>query len=141
MNLAPIIARLVDQCPEFFSIESATGVNTIEREGYPCAGVHPLSEHAKGGTMVPGCIKQEVTVEFGVLIAAHAMEPTTGLDPLEDARGSVSAALLGYKRPEWLDPIEFVAGDIIAIESSKTLWRDIYRTRILYTAQITRDAT
>ena len=138
MNLAPIIARLVAECPEFFSIESATGINTIEREGYPTAGVHPLSERPDGGTMVAGCIKQEVVVDFAVIIAAHAMEPTTGLDPLDDARKSISAALLGYKRPEWLDAIEFVAGDIVAIESAKTLWRDVYRTKILIEAPITR---
>jgi hypothetical protein len=141
MNLSPIIARLIDHCPEFASIESATGINSVERESYPNAGVHPLSERPDGGTMVAGCVRQEVVVEFGVLISAQALEPSTGLDPLDDARKSISDAILGYHRPEWLDPIEFVAGDIVSIESSRTLWRDVYRTRILYTAPITRDAS
>jgi hypothetical protein len=141
VNLSPIIARLVDLCPEFASIESATGFNTVERESYPNAGVHPLSERPEGGTMVAGCVRQEVVVEFGVLISAQALEPSIGLDPLDDARKSISAAILGYHRPEWLDPIEFVAGDIVSIESSRTLWRDVYRTRILYTASISRDAS
>lgn len=142
MNLAPILDRLTEQCADdFAAIESVTGLNTLERGALPVVGVHPLRERAETENMVAGCVRQEIIVEIGVLIAAEAIDPATGDDPLDTARAAARGALLGYRATDWLDPLTLVNGEIISIDAARTLWRDTYRTRVLYTAAITHEAT
>lgn len=136
MNLAPVIARLSLLCPSLISVEAVTGLNDIDRDEYPVAGVHPLDDVASPSEVV-GCIRQEVVDQFGVLIAARAMDPASGIDPLDDIRKEIAAALLGYRNTAWRGPITYVRGDIVAIDTSRTIWRDTYRAETLWTASIT----
>ena len=136
MNLAPVITRLSLLCPSLIAVEAVTGLNDIDRDEYPVAGVHPLDDIASLSDVV-GCIRQEIVGQFGVLIAARAMDPASGIDPLDDARQEIAAALLGYRHVAWRGPITYVRGDIVAIDASRTLWRDTYRAESLWTAHIT----
>jgi hypothetical protein len=137
MNLLPIIERLRAECPEI-AIEPPSQVLALDRQDYPAATVLLLGDDAEANATLPG-VRQEVRARVRIAIAARMAVPELDSDPLEEARASVRAALLGYQARGWLGYAVRQTGELLEVRSDVALWSDVYEVRLLHTATVIKE--
>lgn len=132
MRLAPIVARLLSQCPNVRQVMSA--LSAAVPTSYPAAYVLPISERAMPSEWT-GTHRQRVEARFGVeIMVRHVAQAVTGgpaQDELEDARASIIDALVGWAPGAEFEPIDFAGGGLVAFEAGRAVWRDEFTTAYL----------
>ncbi|MCU0970411.1 MAG: hypothetical protein MUF57_01125 [Gammaproteobacteria bacterium] len=135
MNILPVLERLRDQLPDY-RVESPTVLLTAQREELPAVQVLPGSESPVSTEGLGTTLLVMLNAQVEVLIAAAAAVPETDSDPLAEAVAEVRAALIGYQHSEWDLPLTWVSGDLVAPDSARLLWREVYTTQRSLSATI-----
>jgi hypothetical protein len=130
MRLAPIIARLQDQCPALRQVIPAlTGAVPAS---YPAAYVLPLADAADENRLM-GAHSQRITAKFAVeIMVKHAAQAASGGpagEQLEAVREEVRAALKGWSPGPEFTPIDYLSGRLVNFDAGLAVWREEYRTR------------
>lgn len=137
MRLTPVIARLALLCPSLRHVEGAAEYARLADAVLdpPCAYVLALAEDAAGNTLA-NAVSQRITVRFGVLLCVRSLTDATGaagIEALDDLRGEVRLALLGWAPPDG-DPIEYASGALLDVVDGELWWQDVWRSAYLIRA-------
>jgi hypothetical protein len=136
MNVLPILDRLRSELPATYVVESPTVLLTAQRDTLPAVQVLPGDEAVSATEGVGGELLCLLDCQVEVLVAAAAARPATDSDPLAEAIAEVRAALLGYQHDDWSLPLTLVRGELVAPDSARLLWRDVYLTQRSLSATI-----
>ena len=102
----------------------------------PAAYVVPLSDRAGRNTRI-NAVAQQVTARVAVVLALGNLGDRRGdsaSKTIETLRGDVRAALLGWAPTAADDPMEYVAGRVLALRDGVVWWQDEFRTTSLISA-------
>lgn len=133
MNLAPIVDRLVAQCPGLKLVGGSANFEQALQTlaTFPAAFVLPAKESATTNPFMDQVVEQTVSMEFGVVLAVRDLSDTKGgaaIDALDPVRSPVRDALLKWTPDGATDGIEFLRGELFLFENGVMWWADVYRT-------------
>ena len=136
MNLAPIIAKLQDACPQFNLIGGAAEFERASNglTALPAAFVLPARERGTDSPFANQIVEQNVGAEFSIVVAVKNVSDATGaaaVDELEAVRTPVRDALLGWAPADGYFGCEFRSGDLLAFNNGVLWWGDVFSTAYL----------
>jgi hypothetical protein len=134
LDLALIVARLLDQVAALKRIEEASGVSTAIddiKAAAPVAYVIPIRDQV-GSNVLANAVSQQVTAQFGILLGIKNVRDPLGAkarEALTPVRSDVADALLNWQPGGSYDKCEFAAGRLVQLANGVLWWMDEYRTR------------
>lgn len=100
------------------------------RERQPAAYVIPVAETG-GPNRLANAVRQQVAARIGVVLALGNLADPRGQGAtraLEDVRGAVRAALVGWAPTDADDPLTFTRGAAVAFRDNVLWWLDEYQS-------------
>lgn len=133
MELGLVIDRLRDRVTELRVVAGAAAITAAQEDlkTTPAAYVIPLGEQAARNALVGGGHSQQVSVRFGVVLAARNVRDARGQaghEELERLREAAKSALIGWAPDADHDPIELARGQLLALTDTILWWQDEYLT-------------
>lgn len=125
--------EITDQATEYYDdtgvYESLMQVSVTHlartSQSLPAAFVYPLVEGYDENRSMTG-IHQRRTDQFAVLLAAKI--PAGGVSGIASIRDAVRGALAGVKPATGYERIQSVKGEVIEVNQSIVMWRDVFAT-------------
>lgn len=130
MRVIPLIAHLKANVPLLNGrVEPTTSLMGPDYdeldEDLPICFVHALEdEDKKNQTM--GAVEQEELTRFRLIYVAKNIDLDAEIDPMEDLRDQVKAALLGWTNNGLHGPVEKVSGGVIEVSAQAVYWADVF---------------
>ena len=115
--------RRVDGGLEFASITRKTAQN-------PSAFVFTVRESGRAQELI-GAVRQTIKSEVAVVLAVRAIDNPTGeeaLDRVNNLRGKVRRALVGFSPIGGWSALSFVRGQLLDLEAGWAFWQDTFET-------------
>lgn len=137
MDVGAIVVRLKAQVATLRFVGGAADLPaaTEELKQVPAAFVIPLTDAASRNGDGTGSVTQQVTVRFGVLIAAQNLRDARGeaaLGTLAPLRTAVRDALVGWVPTGYEDPCEIVSGRMLSLTDRVLWWQDDFLSMFIY---------
>jgi|GEM_PF-4177626 len=126
-----IRARLEAEVADFESVRTIADLGNLvdgaQRHQLPAAFVHLVADRADKNTLATQAVMQRLTREVGVLIVVSATGQSRVPEPIEPLVTKARTALLGWA-PDDLEPLHFLAGQIVRIAGGTAMWLDRWTT-------------
>lgn len=134
MQLAPIIARLSGQVSGLRKVEGVAALAALKSgvSVSPAAYVLPISEAAGENQIAVNAVSQRVRIRFGVILMVRNVRDPRGEEAhdagLDDLRGQVTAALVGWEPDAAHDPCTYAGGRLLELADGAIWWQDEFIT-------------
>lgn len=131
-----LIKQQLDTTGLFKAIHAATDPESVVESGIKvdAAYIIPMRESATSDQRTTGTYSQEITAQFGIMVAVRSRNDRLGKDVNQRLAVIVNGlrnALTGFTMPG-KEPCVFIDGEIINISKQGAYWLDQYTINYLY---------